>query len=107
MPTPSLHASLRSTSSHATVEHEPKINSETHGLIMFDCKKMLGLLCGPGLQTNPTTVASGFSHVQGAASPVVGMVLKFLDAAMQEDPELCLAAVNQNGYALQQPGWSW
>ena len=26
---------------------------------------------------------------------------------MQEDPELCLAAVNQNGYALQQPGWSF
>ena len=52
-------------------------------------------------------VASGIGHVQRATLPVVGMVLKFLDAAMQEDPELCLAAVNQNGYALQQPGWSW
>ena len=39
MPTVSLHAYLRSTSLHATVEHEPKNNSETHGLIMFDCKK--------------------------------------------------------------------
>lgn len=33
-----------------------------------------------------------------------GLVLKFLASEMQEDAELCLAAVSQDGFALQQPG---